>query len=290
MRIRERRGNSRWAARAVVVVLVTAGPVAAGEGARAQTGITVDDDVLVVDAAYPGTLTLTDQPGRPYGGPVLTCAYFSLVFGGLDVFDLVPVAPVRGSSYLWSCWEPGRHPYLEPFRPTYPVVVTYDPATAPPGEAITTPTAAAHALASIDFERPAIATAPSAVHVVGVPSWLAVTSRLDYPTASAEAGPVWATVRPVFRDVTWRFGNGDRVVCVGDATRVWHPGRDDDQTTDCAYAFETSGDGAFDGQATVTWTIWHRTDRHPNDWRVWGVVQLTTDVNFAVTGLEAAIN
>ena len=79
----------------------------------------VDDHVLVVQAASPGTMALTDEPGAPYSGPVLRCAYFDLIIGGVDIIDIIPVTPTIGETYLWYCWEPGNHPYLEPYSPTF---------------------------------------------------------------------------------------------------------------------------------------------------------------------------
>ncbi|GJM37758.1 MAG: hypothetical protein DHS20C19_11250 [Acidimicrobiales bacterium] len=273
--------------RIALCLVLLAWPASAG---AQDTGIDVDDGVLTVEAAYPGTIDVTSGPGVPYDGPRLRCGYFAVEVGGHQVIDFVAADPIIGETYLWSCWEPGRHPYLEPYDPTYPIVVVHDPTAAQPGPAITTQTVAAFAVERITFEAPVIATAPATHHVVGVPTWLAVTSQLDYDAVSAQAGPVWATVRPVFRDVTWNLGNGDRHVCVGDATNVWRADRGERQATECAYAFESADGGPFPGSATTTWTIWQQTDRNPTGWQIWGEVTLTTDVTFAVTDLQAAID
>ncbi|MDW3217210.1 MAG: hypothetical protein R8F63_01245 [Acidimicrobiales bacterium] len=273
-----------------LLVLAVTPRVGAQETELGGTGVDLDDHVLTVHASYPGGIEVTTGPGTPYDGPRLRCAYFAVDLGGLQVIDFVLADPVVGQSYLWSCWEHGNHPYLEPYDPTYPVVVVHDPTAAQPGPAITTQTVAAYAVEHIAFESPVIATAPATHHVVGVPTWLAVTNRLDYDAVSAQAGPVWATVRPVFRHVVWDLGNGDRHVCVGDATAVWQPDRGERQTTECAYTFESAAAGPFPGSATVIWTIWQQTDQDPTGWEVWGEVALTTAVTFAVAELEAAIN
>lgn len=275
-----------------LVLIVSATATAAGGQDTAPGGTDIDfnDGVLTVDAAYPGTIDVTTDPGVPYDGPRLRCGYFDVRLGGHQVIDFVAAHPTIGDTYLWSCWEPGHHPYLEPYDPIYPVVVVHDPTVAQPGPAITTQTVAAYAVERIAFEAPVVATAPATNHVVGVPTWLAVANQLDYDAVAAQAGPVWAAVRPVFREVTWDLGNGDRRVCAEDATNIWSEDRGERQATECAYTFESADDGPFLGSVTATWTIWQRTNREPTSWRIWGEVALTTPAAFAVTELQAAIN
>lgn len=267
------------------VVVLAVGTVGAQDG----TGVVIVDDTVIVDAAYPGTLTITERPGVPYEGPRLWCAYFALVVGGPTVVDVVPVEPEVGETYLWFCWEPGRHPIREPYSPTYPVVVTYSPTVNPPGEVLTAADAAQYAINRIRFRSPEAALSPADRQIVGVPTWLAVTSQLDYDPVSAQAGPVWATVRPEFRAVTWRFGNGDELVCTDDATTVWRP-HDPDQTSACTHTFSTSGREPYRGSVEVSWTIWHRTHLDPTDWTVFGEVSLSAPVAFPVTELQAVVN
>ncbi|MEM7141357.1 MAG: hypothetical protein AAF548_10025 [Actinomycetota bacterium] len=249
--------------------------------------MTAVDNTVTVVAAYPGSLTITSDPA-PYAGPTLRCGYFDVVTGGQAVIDIVAAIPVAGDTYLFYCWEPGDHPFLDPY-PSYPIVVIYDPQT-DPGPAVTTPIAAQHALDNIVFETPATATAPAVDHIVGVPSWLAVTSELEYAPVTAQAGPVWATVRPEFARATWTFGNGDDpLTCVVDATTRWDPDLVD-QSSDCTHTFETSSDEPFTGEVVITWTIWQQTDRDPTGWSVWREFSLPSPVAFDVVELEAAIN
>lgn len=265
-------------------LILCAAPAAAQNG----TDITIDDSSVIVDAAYPGSLTVTDSPGMPYTGPQLRCAYFELVIGGSAVIDLVATAPIEGDTYLWYCWEPGRHPILEPYSPTYPVVLVYSPTVNPGGEALTAPDAAQYATDRIDFETPTVALSPATDHIVGVPTWLAVTSRLDYPTVSASAGPVWATVRAEFRRATWQMGNGDVVECTTDATTVWAAAGGPEGSA-CTYTFESGDSEPFVGEASVTWAIWQRSNDNPTTWAFFADVSVSAPVPFAVTELQAAI-
>ncbi|MEQ8842210.1 MAG: hypothetical protein RIB98_14600 [Acidimicrobiales bacterium] len=271
----------------VSLVTIVGGPAAAQTDDDEPTGTIWDDHTLVVTAATPGTLSLTDTPGAPYDGPRIYCAWFSVVVTSTGV-DIVGIAdPTVGDTYVFNCW------YTDPFAdiyPGYPIVAVFDPVVDPPGPLITTPEVARFALDSIVFESPVAVTAPAVTHVVGVESWFAVDSELDYDAASAQAGPVWATVRPEFRHVTWDLGNGDRLVCTDDARTRWSTDGPDDQTSACTYAYRSSGEEAMAASATAHWTIWQQTDRTAGEWTVWGTVSLTTPLSIDVVELEAVIN
>ena len=273
---------------ALAVLVLAVAPVAP---AAAQAGTTTEwsDHTLVVTAAAPGTLHLTDRPGTPYVGPRYFCAWFSLVIGGTTL-DAVAIAdPEVGTTYVYHCWF--TDPWVDGY-PGYPVVTVYDPVAVPPGPLITTAAAARFALDSIEFAAPSIVTSPAGAQVVGVPSWFAVDSALDYAPASAQAGPVWATVQPVFRDVTWDLGDDTRLVCTADATTRWDPSGPDDQTSSCTHTFTRvePGDQPASIAATVSWTIWQRTDRTAGRWEVWGTVALTTPAVLPVIDLQAVID
>jgi len=258
-------------------------------------GTSVDwaDNSLVVQAAAPGTLELTDNPGTPYDGPRIYCSWFELVFQSTDIEANLAADLVVGDGYVYNCWY--TDPWIDPY-PGYPIFVFYDPVVDPPGPVITTPDAARFAVDSIDFEPPIVTTSPAAIHVVGVPSWFAVDSQLSYAAASAQAGPVWATVRPEFRDVTWSLGNGDELVCTNDATRHWDPhARAESTPSECRYTYEAGPGRASEvarlpASATVHWTVWQRTDRTAGAWVVWGTVSVSTPVDIRVIELQAAIN
>jgi len=247
------------------------------------------DNSLVVEAAAPGTLSLTDNPGAPYNGPRIYCAWFDLVIDGDDIEANHITDPTVGERYVFNCWY--TEPWIDPFA-GYPIVTIYDPVVDPPGPVITTPETARYAINSIDFEIPSIVTSPAGTHIVGVPSWFAVDSELGYSSASAQAGPVWATVRPEFRDVTWHLGTGDQLVCNRDAQRQWNPDAPDTQSSDCTYTYETGNraDSSMAVSATVNWTVWQQTDRTDGQWVVWGTVSLATTVDINVSELQAVIN
>lgn len=260
---------------------------AAAQDAPGETTTEWDDGVLVVTAAAPGTLALTDTPGAPYDGPAVFCAWFGVDIGATTLDAVLIGAPVVGETYLFNCWY--TDPWLDRY-PGYPYVSVYDPVVDPPGPLITTPEVARFALDSIEFEPPGVVMSPADRHVVGIPTWLAVDSRLDYDQASAQAGPVWATVQPVFRDVTWELGDGTRLVCTVDATTRWDPAGPEDQASSCTHTFRFSADEPVRASATVHWTIWQRTDRTGGAWVVWGTVGLTTPVAFEVIELQAVID
>lgn len=263
-------------------------PVAAQDEAPPPGTTTIwEDPTLIVTAATAGTLELTETPGAPSTGPVHHCAWFALRITSTTVIAVQIAAPTVGETYLFHCWL--SDPWTD-HHPAYPIVTVYDPAVDPPGPLVTTPVAARHALASIEFERPGIVTSPAATQVVGIPTWFAVDSRLDYSPASAQAGPVWATVRPVFRDVTFDLGDGNTLTCAADATTEWDGEGPPTQSSRCRHTYETVGEGATPVSATVDWTVWQRTDRTAGAWEVWGTVSLTTTVDRTVVDLQAAIN
>jgi hypothetical protein len=271
----------------ILVLLVPTPPFASaqGEPPPADTSTEWSGHTLVVTAAAPGTLALTDNPGAPYAGPRIHCAWFALAIGGTTL-DAVRIAQPRvGTTYVYDCWF--TDPWADPY-PGYPLVAVYDPVVDPPGPLITTPTAARYALDSIEFRPPSVVTSPADVQVVGIPSWFAVDSELTYASASAQAGPVWATVRPVFRDVTWNLGDGAGLVCHEDATTTWDPTGPDAQTSGCTHTF--TEDGPVPVSATVNWTVWQQTDRTAGSWVVWGTVGLTTPVDLSVVDLQAVID
>lgn len=271
----------------ITVLLLDPSPRHAGaqDGAPADTTTEWSDNTLVVTAAAPGTLTLTDNPGAPYDGPRIHCAWFALAINA-STLDAVHIAdPQVGVTYVYNCWF--TDPWADRY-PGYPLVAVYDPVVDSPGPLITTPIAARHALDSIEFERPSVVTSPTGINVVGVPSWLAVDSELEYGSASAQAGPVWATVRPVFRDVTWDLGNGVELACTQDATTMWDPTGPETQTSGCTHTFTRARRALV--SATVNWTVWQRTDRTIGSWVVWGTVSLTTAVELPVVDLQAVID
>jgi hypothetical protein len=253
-----------------------------------DTEIVLENTELVITAAEPGTLEIVETRNPTPTGRRVYCGWFDITSQTID-FDIYEVIVGEvGETYLFSCWYTG--PWIDPLA-GYPVAAEYpEPTDPPPGDVITASVAARHAIESISFEPPAVELSPAGEQVVGVPSWLAVTSELAYPEVTAEAGAVFATARPVFDNVTWNLGNGDQLACIADATTTWDPDAGDSQTSACSYTYQSSPDGdSFAGSATVTWNIWQITNETNGAEVFWGTVTLTTDLDIAVTELQAAI-
>lgn len=262
------------------------GPAASSEDLDG-TEITETVSGLVVKAGAPGSLALSSQPGRPGRGATVYCSWhdFAVKFGQLLLKPLGDsVWPEVDSTYLLSCWTESP---AEPIA-GYPTVARYRERGAVAGPAVSSEDAARFAAARIDFEPPAIRFSPPGRQVVGVPSWLAVTSRLDYAGVSANAGPVWASARAYFRDVTWDLGNGARRVCSRDVSLLWDPANPKAKPGRCHYTYTTSRGSPFKVTATVRWDIWQRTNDKP-DWHRWGTITRSSTGELPVTQLQSSI-
>ncbi len=268
----------------ITVILV----LALSTGASAD-GTNVEETVggVVVTAGSSGSLTTTSHPGRPGTGPTIYCGWFRFRGGfGSEVIVLLgdPVSPIVGHFYALNCWTDERD---DPY-PGYPIIRQYPGRREIPGEAVSTGEAAQFAIAHIDFELPEIELSPPHQQIVGIPSWLAVTSQLHYDQVSANAGPVWATVWASFRDVTWDFGNGASRVCTQDVSKVWDSTTNQPQTSRCTYTYTNSSGSPFDLTATVRWNIWQQTNTNPS-WHWWGTISRSTTIPLHVTQLQSAI-
>ena len=251
------------------------------------TSIEETDGGLIVTAGSSGSLTKTSQSGQPGTGPTISCGWFNFAGGfGSDVIDLVgdPVYPQVGFVYALNCWTDDRE---DPY-PGYPLLAQYPGRREIPGDPVSTSEAARFAIDHLNFVRPGISLSPRVQQIVGVPTWLAVTSRLHYDDVSANAGPVWATVRASFRDVTWNLGNGDSIVCTQDVSKVWDSTSNQPQSSRCAYTHIDSGGSPFNLTATVRWNIWQRTNSNPS-WHWWGMISRSTTIPVEVTQLQSAI-
>jgi hypothetical protein len=176
----------------------------------------------------------------------------------------------------------------------YPQFVIYTPGTIT-GPVMSTAEVANFAADSITFEAPVPALSPVGEQIVGVPTWLAVTSELDYPAVSAAAGPVWASVRPEFRDVTFTTAIGDEITCDREtgATTLWDPSGPANQSSDCTYTYTSNGSGqdARESEitATITWNLWQRTDQNPAE-HFFRTHTETTVIPVTVRELQAVID
>jgi len=283
----------RFLALVVGITLIVASPAVGAGGSdvgEPGTGTEVEivDSSLTVTAGHVSDLHITSGGGaRP--GRVIVCSWWDVQGGSFhEIENPGPVVPTEGWYYEIRCAEDGT------MLPTYPRFSVYVPGTVA-GPVTSTAEVAAFAVDSITFEAPAPALSPAGAQIVGIPTWLAVTSRLDYADVSAAAGPVWASVRPQFRDVTFTTALGHEVVCdtVAEATILWDPTGPDNQSSTCTYTYTANGpsESAVESHltATVTWNLWQRTDQNPAE-HFYGTHTETTVIPVTVRELQAVID
>jgi hypothetical protein len=255
-----------------------------GEGGTGKT-----DDGFYVTAGHVFDRRLTDGPGAG-PGRVVRCEYWEVHGSSFAEASPYPVKPRPGQLYELRCFAD------DVLLPGYPTFVIHDPSVIT-GSAVSTEEIALFAYRSMVFEDPAPVTNPSTVQIVGIPTWLAVTGRLDYPSVSAAAGPVWASVRPDLRDVVFTMPNGDTVRCdrTSDMTLVWSAANGATQTSDCSYTFLANGDQPgfeplrADIIAVTTWDLYRQTNLQPVEhW--WTIHRETIAVPVIVRELQAVIN
>ncbi len=271
----------------IAVVLVLLSSTAASGDSLDGTEIEETTSGLLVTAGSSGSLATISNPGLPGTGPTIYCGWFRFTGGfGSEVFDLVGdrVNPIVGHIYALNCWTDDR----DDSYPGYPILRQYRGSRKIPGEAVSTAEVARFAVAHINFEQPVVQLSPPRRQVVGVPSWLAVTSRLHYTEVSANAGPVWATVSASFRDVTWDLGNGASRVCTEDVAKVWDPTNSREQTSRCTYTYTRSSGSPFAVTATVRWDIHQKTNLN-SSWHRWGTITRSSTVPVDVTQLQSSI-
>ena len=250
-----------------------------------DSGVGIVDSTLLVWAGSEADLVITGSPGSS-GGRLILCSWHDIghavdapALGGVENL-------VEGHYYYIECHFSDD----ESIVAGYPITASYIVGDTP-GIAADTAEVARFAVDHLDFESPLPALSPAGDQIVGVETWLAVTSQLDYPSISADAGPVWATVRPVFRSVTWNMGNGDRVTCTreGGATTVWDRHGSANQHSNCTYVYGANGAGEFAVSATITWDILQRNDQNPDE-HPWGSLTLGTALTVPVRELQAVID
>ena len=160
------------------------------------------DRRLSVDSAtfmlsYRDDLTVVStQGGRP--GRQVQCGFFDVEAADQFsyAFTIVPVTPYeRDTWFILHCWEPGASPWANGL-PGFPIgYLCCDPGM-PGGTVVDDYDVASFAVGNIDFTIPDFETSPEAEQVVGIPTWLAVTSPIDLAPVNAAAGPIWATATP----------------------------------------------------------------------------------------------
>ncbi len=270
---------------------------AAGLGEWAES----DGRIAWVTAAYRPTITYTPDPS-PSPGPQVGCEFFSdlgpllgesLSFGWADA---VEHAELLGLGEWYSvqirCWVagsptllPGFPRFFDPPQPPFP----------PAPDVVEAPRLEIYAHRALQFEQAVAELSPPVDQFVGVPTWLAVTSEREYAPITANAGPLWATVRPEFRNVRWDMGDGSPpIVCEGEEVAVvFDPGVPaDEQSPGCVHVYEANGAGAVVPMtitATMTWDIWASTSSRPTERLITPVTRQTTFV-VDVRELQAVID
>ena len=193
----------------------------------------LSDDSATFMLSYRDDLSVVStQGGRP--GRQAQCGFFDVVAtGGVFSydFDIVPTEPYeRDTWFILHCWEPDGNPWLNGIAP-YPIGYECCDPGIPGATLVNDWEVAEFATGSIGFDIPAVEISPATEQVVGVPTWLAVTSPVDLAPVTAAAGPIWATAIPEFREAVWEFGNDESMRCVDDVATVWDPDLGDDQTS-----------------------------------------------------------
>lgn len=254
-----------------------------GGGGSGGTSVQIVDRSLLVTAGFSSSLRVTGRPG-PNRGTAIYCGWFRLAFGGYPAVQVVQVRrPVVGSTYLLYCWYRAGDRLVS----GYPLVRVYRGPSLP-GSPTSTSEVSRFAVSRIDFDHPSFVLSPDGAQITGVPTWLGVGSRLDYAGVSAAAGPVWAAVRPVFRDVVFELPDGSVLVCGrSSATTFWDANGPPGQANDCSHAFASAGTSEV--AATLRWTIWQRTNRNRRE-HFWGIYTARTTLTVDVGELQAVIN
>lgn len=270
-------------------VVAVSALAATTNSAAGRTRIDYDDGTLLVEAGEPGSLRLVDNPGAVTVGRRVRCGWHAIGGSGFDpTWDsTVPVRPEAGGVYLLRCFHPDDNSNLT----GYPRFVRYVDGGTIDGPVVSVADVERFAVDSIVFEIPSPVFSPPGRQVVGVDTWLGVASRLVYPVASAQAGDTWATVRPVLRHSEWAFADGSVVRCEVDIDKFWDPTADPGaQSTRCSRVFEhVSGPAGYATDVTVSWTIYERTNTHPDTWTVWGQVSRSMSTSIIVEELQAVI-
>lgn len=265
------------------LMMLMAGFIVLGEAGAAAIDlppVTIGPDTVTVTAGHPGDLAIVARPGAGRG-PVIRCFWHELAFDGGGSPRSRPTTPRRGATLVLWCVYPDDR-VLE----GYPRLARYDPADPLPGNAVSRADAARFALQRIRFAPPEPVLSPRSRQLVGVPTWLSVASELHHDPVTAQAGPVWSSVRPLFRDATWHMGDGATVVCTTDVATTWSADADD---STCRHVYESAAPDGYRAGVTVTWTILWRNDLDPSTWRVFDTLSLTTPLAVEVASLQAAI-
>ena len=247
----------------------------------------ITDTGFVVQASEFASLIVVNEPRSTPVGVWIECSHFAVASIDAPVDAVAhPVIPHAGAAYSLSCWyEPDHDPV-----PGYPVIVLFDPLEPVPG-LVDIIDVAEFAQSRLDFDSPAIELSPAVRQVVGVETWLAVTSELEYLDVTAQAGLAWATVRTTFREAVWDLGDGSTLSCTDDAATTWNQTiPTEDQTSVCVHTYiESSADAGYGASATVTWSLEWINNEAPDGFVPWATFSLTTPLVIDVVQLQAVI-
>lgn len=263
---------------------------ASTERSESDGGIRYDGSTLSFAVGFQDQLTLTVS--RDYTGIIPRCAFYDADWDTVYLFPVIPFE--REYAFILHCWYPGEDAsdtWSDPV-PGYPVPFVCCPSGGVPGPVVDDWEVALFARNSISFSPPVPVLSPPDRQLVGVPTWLAVVSELQYPSASAAAGPVWVTVTPRFREVEWNFGDGGAVTCRHDVATTWNPGLPDArQSSRCTHTFQSNGDGTpLEGTVTVRWNIFMESNRTTPAVEFWGVAETRADLPLDIRELQAVID
>jgi hypothetical protein len=281
------RGPTRWPTWLAVVVVgvVMVGGSDVGRSS-AETTIEYENGVVSVAAAFRSQLSPVRSVTRG-GAATVRCTFLDWMESAQTYRFLRRSELPLANDPLIHCWYPaGADDQGGQALPGYPR--RYRPRNASRPELVTAWEATRYAADAVTLPNPTVALSPPSAQLVGVPTWLAVTSPLTTRALSAQAGPVWATVQPRLRSVVWEFGNGDSVTCTSDLARVWKPTYGRSERSACTYTFLSSaGDGLFHGRVTMRWDVLYQNNESLGAWRRWQTVSRSAPVTFTVSSLQA---
>lgn len=194
-------------------------------------------------------------------------------------------------SYILDCVYRGTDKRLQ----GYPQVRVYHERdytqSTTQGTPATTQSVRNYARNLLQLEQPQTLIWPPRKQLVGVETWLAVTSPLKYAHKSAQVGNTWATVKASFKHVDWDFGVHGQVRCVADANKRWNPALPSNrQHSACTKVFEavpTQG-SQFNATVTVTWDIYWSSSGHTG-WKHYTEHSLTSTLPIHLFDIQSAI-
>jgi hypothetical protein len=159
--------------------------------------------------------------------------------------------PIEGERYYVVCLDANNHGFVRE--------IVYQPGV----NVVDAPTLARQAFRILPLDYPVPSTAPprTARQLAGVRTWLWIDPADYRPVSATVEVPglsVTATARPT--NVRWNMGSDpDPVRCDGPGT-AYDPRRPDgEQTTNCSYVFQRSGDVTV--VVRIDWEVaWTATD------------------------------